>query len=132
MDDSQCTSGTNGRCTAFVSGFGTNYLCTYDACFVDSDCPGLAVCECGQAMGSGRAANACLSSNCRVDADCGPGGYCSPSYSSCGARGGFTGYYCHTPADDCTNDSDCTQLGYWCGWQPYDAKWTCSIGACGG
>ena len=43
-------------------------------------------------------------SNCRVDADCGANGFCSPgqSHEWCG-----TLYACHTPNDECANDSDC-------------------------
>jgi hypothetical protein len=65
-----------------------------------------------------------VTGNCRVDADCGAGGYCSPSYDTVGC-GGLAGTYCHTAMDKCLNDSDCptssgpqacvysTASGYW-------------------
>jgi hypothetical protein len=55
------------------------------------------VCACG-------VANQCKKGNCRIDSDCGPGGYCSPATDACGA---VLGYYCHTAADECVNDDDC-------------------------
>jgi hypothetical protein len=62
-------------------------------------------------------------SDCRVDADCGPGSFCSPSTSQSGSWCGLT-YHCHTARDACLDDSDravstCNfdyQQGYWaCG-----------------
>src|SRR5580692_1375818 len=78
--DGDCTAGTNGRC--FLQGgpvtdCGT--VCSYDACGSDSDCPGDEPCEC-RTSASDAQANSCLTGgNCRLDSDCGPGGYCSPS-----------------------------------------------------
>ena len=53
-------------------------------------CPGT-VCECGEDFACfQKNRNVCLQSgNCRIDADCGPGGYCS--FSSDGA-------YCSRPS----------------------------------
>ena len=129
--DSQCTAGKNGRCTA---GGNAAPICTYDACFTDSDCPKGDVCACGQESGSGREPNVCLEGNCTVDSDCGAGGYCSPSYgTTCGAFLGVVGYYCHTPHDQCTNDNQCTAMpGGYCGWQPTSDIWTCFYGLCAG
>jgi len=78
--DSDCTKGPNGRCEA--SGPSTFKGCSYDQCFGDSDCMGGAPCEC-RASSASVVPNTCLGeSNCAVDSDCGPGGYCSPSVVS--------------------------------------------------
>jgi hypothetical protein len=37
---------------------------------------------------------------------CGPDTYCSPGPCACGDSCGH-GYFCHTPADECLDDSDC-------------------------
>jgi hypothetical protein len=75
--DSDCTQGTNGRCG--YDGPAAYLVCSYDGCFNDSDCDGGAPCQC-RLSSTSLAANVCLTgSNCRVDSDCGPGGYCSPS-----------------------------------------------------
>ena len=50
-------------------------------------------------------ANVCVHGNCRLDQDCGPGGYCSPSavtldpFCTTGVPQGSVGYFCHTPED---------------------------------
>ena len=76
--DSDCTAGTNGRCLQ-AGGPACNYYCSYDDCAQDSDCTGNVPCPC-RSSSSNTASNACATgSNCRVDADCGPGGFCSPS-----------------------------------------------------
>jgi len=73
----------------------------------DTDCPAGNTCACHGSAYTGGAGNTCVPGNCRVDADCGTDGYCSPAYNthSCG---GVAGYYCHTPKDTCLDDSDCT------------------------
>jgi hypothetical protein len=124
-NDNQCTMGTNGRCVQM--GEGVEYCgCTYDTCMQDANCPTGDTCAChGSAYTDGEG-NVCVPGNCRVDADCGAGGYCSPSVDTMGCGGGVAGYYCHTPQDQCVNDSDCgeggggegvcvfsTSAGYW-------------------
>lgn len=132
----ECTSGANGRC----SGNGHDgWQCTYDACFSDSDCTGAVgtgtqLCEC---EGGFRADNnVCLGGNCRVDADCGPSGYCSPTLGDCGNYTGTTGYYCHTPSDECVGDTDCGgDGGYpnpYCAFMPTIGHWRCSTSQCVG
>jgi hypothetical protein len=80
------------------------------------------------------AGNTCLTSNCRVDADCGAGGYCSPAdnVSSCGS---VLGYFCHTASDMCLDDSDCTGSGMGpqvCTYVPTAGHWECKTsGLCG-
>ena len=49
-----------------------------------------------------------MPANRRVDADCGAGGFCSPTWFSAFGRWRVDGYYCHTPMDQCRDDSDCT------------------------
>jgi hypothetical protein len=139
-NDSECTQGKNGRCLP-PQGNAAGDFCSYDECATDSDCSGGAVCQCGAADPPyGREGNTCVQSNCRTDSDCGAGGFCSPSEStSCGSRSGVVGYYCHTAADACNNDSDCTDAGMgvpnaggYCAWQPMVNHWECSYGICAG
>ncbi len=140
--DSQCTTGTNPRCTP--SGHRGFPSCTSDACATDSQCGTGKVCECGADDNTGRNpggrdANKCLPSNCQTDTDCGPGGFCSPSFdTSCGPYDGFVGYFCHRPADqctkdECTNDAECNDGGTgYCAWEPTVSKWVCAHSHCSG
>lgn len=133
-NDSQCTQGQNGRCE---SGGGTlGPQCTYDACFVDTDCaPQGKACLCGSPNEDvqGRTANTCMGGNCAVDADCGPGGLCSPSNSpgACLPQVGTTGFYCRTPHDTCDCDSDCDAGGF-CAFDPALSHFACWTPTCGG
>jgi hypothetical protein len=101
--------------------------CTYDACFHDTDCKAGTTCACHGSAYAGGQGNTCSPGDCRVDADCGAGGYCSPSIdlSSCGDLGG---YYCHTPADTCVDDSDCagTLNVAACIYSPSAGRWQCT------
>jgi Cys-rich repeat protein len=38
--------------------------------------------------------------------------------------GGLEGYYCHTPQDECVNDSDCG-AGKVCTYAASQSRWTC-------
>jgi hypothetical protein len=104
LQDTDCTAGTNGRCGH--AGGPAGCQCSYDACTQDTDCPTSQTCACHGSpyidFGS-----TCVQGNCRVDADCGSGGFCSPSAPAGGWCGNVDGYYCHTPNDLCINDSDC-------------------------
>jgi len=124
--DSDCTSGVNGRCGS-AGGNALENVCTYDECSTDSQCMMDAVCQCGETEGATRTANTCEPGNCRVDADCGKGGYCSPSQTVTGCGQTGLDYYCHTSSDECTNDSDCKDGGEvsTCGWQPTLGHWAC-------
>jgi hypothetical protein len=122
QSDSDCTAGTNGRCLASAGG-PLYYSCSYDACFSDSDCGGVP-CEC-RGSASDPAPNSCVSgSTCRVDSDCGPGGYCSPSGISSSEDCGLE-YHCHTPSDTCIDDSDCAVQGAICVFEAALAHWAC-------
>jgi hypothetical protein len=70
-----------------------------------------------------------------VDADCGPGTFCSPSVGSCGAPAGIIGYYCHGPNDKCIDDADCpstiTQPQV-CWYNALTAAWHCGFPICTG
>jgi len=127
-DDSQCTTGTHGRCVDINGADGCE--CTYDTCGGDTDCPTGQLCAC---HGSGEfylAGNTCLAGNCRVDSDCECGtGYCSPSQTGAfdGHQcGGVVGYFCHTATDTCVDDSDCGQLDS-CNWSSADGRWECAM-----
>lgn len=134
--DSECTAGTNGRC---VGNPHDGCRCNYDACSTDGDCMN-AACECRLASRGAAGANVCIPGNCRVDADCGVGGYCSPTLGSCGDYGGLVGYYCHTARDECVDDADCATVldGGFLGQRPYCmysqevGRWVCSNSGCAG
>jgi hypothetical protein len=130
-DDSDCTMGKNGRCLAISSlgpcvfdagctcGFDgcTSTGCSYDVCYSDSECSNVP-CAC-RPLASSNAPNVCaVGSNCRIDSDCGPCGYCSPSGE---------GYFCHTVQDTCTNNSDCPSSGCpeGCEFDPNVKHWSC-------
>jgi hypothetical protein len=115
-----CTEGIDGRCI-YYGGEPGRLLCAYDVCFKDSDC-GEGVCEC---LG-GYYPNTCRSGNCQVDADCGPDGYCSPSNVGCSG----TYYYCHTPEDECVDDTECSETGGACYYNQDVGKWICGDGTC--
>lgn len=129
-----CQNGDNGRC---VGNSHDGWYCTYDLCFADADCgPSPKVCECGGGFRSDH--NVCLNEgNCRVDADCGANGFCSPTLGSCGDYSGTVGYYCHTAADECVDDADCadepsTFGAPYCAYNPTAGKWMCSSQQCVG
>jgi hypothetical protein len=127
--DSQCTAGVNGRCFPFGGLVGRGG-CSYDECFTDSQCGPQAICAC-RGSSTDQSANYCVPvGDCVVDSDCGPGGYCSPSRESCGS----TPYYCHTPVDTCTNDTDCPAVDAGgspcavvapCAYDLQERRWTC-------
>jgi hypothetical protein len=126
-ENGECTSGPNGRCTF---GRGGQY-CSYDGCFADTDCLAGAVCMCSSPDGMG---NRCSSPGCQVDADC-PGSWCSPTFGTCGAYGGIQNYSCHTAADECVNDSDCSDGSpgaAYCMYDPLVTHWICSSTQCVG
>jgi hypothetical protein len=108
-------------------------LCTYDTCYSDSSCTLGGPCACEGESGS--PGNSCVRGNCRTDADCGSNGYCSPTLGGCGNYGGVVGYYCHTAADTCVNDSECVMPmmppGY-CMYSPEVGHWACGYGQCVG
>jgi len=139
-NDQQCAdAGANGRCTQTFGPYdGLQAVCTADQCFSDGDCPAQRVCDCrGSLLNTDTSAShRCLPlGNCRVDSDCGPGGYCSPSLDvNCGSGMGVRGYFCHTPNDDCIDDNECqksatTGEGY-CAFDPLAKRWVCSSRVC--
>jgi hypothetical protein len=134
--DAQCgDAGPNARCIqAWVDGC----ACTYDSCFHDSDCTGeTCACHGSPYVGGG---NRCVPGDCHVDSDCGAGGYCSPSYGAQNC-GGLSGYYCHTPVDDCIDDSDCNGVSTSgpveligpnvCAYSTTSSRWECQEVQCG-
>ena len=143
LQDADCTAGTNGRCLP-NSRLNCAGQCSYDACFSDLDCPASQPCECRESA-SDSAANSCLvGSNCRIDADCGSCGFCSPTpvsplcvcdspafcnppdpHGSCGDSCGH-GYFCHTPKDTCWEDSDCTGHDR-CNFDLPSQAWVCTF-----
>ncbi len=133
-----CVTSASGT-TCFTTKTDAGYALGH-GCLNDADCdPILAggVCSCDGTTQQGRepSTNACVFGNCRVDGDCGSGGYCSPSRATRCASRGVTGYYCHTTNDRCFDDSDCAAAGCassWCIYQPEVGYWACSYGVCNG
>jgi hypothetical protein len=142
--DSECTSGANGRCFPFEGLVGPGG-CSYDECFTDSNCGSKTPCVC-RSGSTDTTANVCdVGSNCAVDADCGPGGFCSPSVQGLPDRTpnvcwGSRPYFCHTASDLCVNDSDCGPSdageptpgvpGSVCAYNPQDSRWECTMAGC--
>jgi hypothetical protein len=101
--------------------------CVCDQCNSDQDCPSTEACLCFQTTWARYpAGNTCVQGNCRVDSDCGAGGYCSPTVSGCG----YGAYYCHTPADTCLNDTDCAGSSIGCVYSPTTGAWGCASIVC--
>ena len=135
--DSDCTAGSNGLCLCIPdllpppSGSGPSLLytetaCSYDECFVDSDCGPRVPCDCRVPNVYGTP-NVCLStSNCAVDSDCAWPGFCSPSNVTATPNVGF---FCHTSNDTCIDDSDCPVPGgpfvVQCRFDAPSAAWRC-------
>lgn len=131
QQDSDCKDGFNGRCGVFgtssVSSSGPS-SCRYDVCRDAQDCATGEACICQVARFGGVPRNLCMTSNCRSDADCGPGGFCSPSYGSCGVPGGTIGYFCRTLRDTCVEHEDCSDGKGLCIYQ--GDRWGCSDRVC--
>jgi hypothetical protein len=128
--DSACAdAGANGRC--INQGGPAGCGCTYDRCAGDTDCPSGQTCGCHGSPYTFGGGSTCVPGNCRVDADCGTGGYCSPSPAMpCNMTGWDycqgLGYYCHTPTDWCMNDSDCgVGAGSGCVYSASNGDWEC-------
>jgi hypothetical protein len=152
--DSDCTAGPNGRCFPFQGLIGPGG-CSYDECFVDSQCGSKIPCLC-RTSSTDDTANQCdVKGNCAVDSDCGQGGYCSPSpqigqygpyQTTVNTCWGSRPYFCHTASDQCNNDSDCasldagTNLGnprppwasppWACAYNTQDSRWECTMAVC--
>jgi hypothetical protein len=141
--DSYCTAGQDGRCLCepvFSAPPGSapdasdqltilynQTFCSYDECFVDSDCGPRVPCDCRDPNIYGNP-NVCLSaSNCAVDSDCPPPAFCSLSELPPGQTPNI-GYFCHTPNDTCIDDADCPSNGALipdCGFDPTSGIWLC-------
>jgi hypothetical protein len=143
--DSQCTAGVNGRCFP-DDGLVAIGGCSYDECSSDPSCGARTPCVCRSSSTDNRANICVTASNCAVDSDCGPCGYCSPSMETCSPTDsealveGVSGpnpYYCHTAFDLCMNDSDCGSLDAGlsltytaCAYNPQDLRWECTQLVC--
>jgi hypothetical protein len=128
---------TDGDCAGDAGrGLFTHCLrgrCAFDACLADGDCAGgRGVCGCSTDYYGGNAAyhpNICVAASCHQDADCGAGGFCSPTRGLCGV---FEGFYCHRPSDSCYNDWECVPSGA-CVYSPMAGAWACAQGpSCNG
>ena len=118
-----CTAGMDGRCVGTI--LTGQCSCTYDACFADAErCPTGSVCACSGVFSG----NACVTGNCRVDSDCGAGGFCSPTVAPC--TGAVEGYFCRTQKDSCTDDKDSGDAAH-CSRDPSTGVWGCqSLDGC--
>ena len=126
--DADCASDAGSLFTTCLHG-----RCSFDRCLTDADCGTTDVCACASDYYGGNAAyhpNVCVPANCRVDGDCGPGGYCSASHGYCGS---FQGFYCHTSADTCVDETkDCAGCGNACVYSPAVGAFTCATNICAG
>jgi hypothetical protein len=132
--DLDCTAGKNGRCllSTVVGGppRGPIAECSYDACSSDSDCAGDVVCVC-RSSDSDSDPNFCGTGNCRIDSDCGPCGFCSPSdnggYCGFSTSGPSSAYYCHTSQDTCIDNTDCgvDASDPACNFNVESSRWSC-------
>jgi hypothetical protein len=139
--DSECPAAHNGRCV-FPPIFACVSSCQQDDCYADSDCPQNQPCVCRKDASDPQANYCSALSNCRVDADCGAGGYCSPSLlegfctclnpaycdvpcdgCACGDSCGH-GYFCHTARDGCLDDTDC-ESGQYCAFDKVEQRFFC-------
>jgi len=117
---SECAEGNNGRCSS------DGVECTYDECFVDEDCQPGALCDCA---GGRDTSHRCLPVECRSDRDCTGGMGCSPSPAvECPVP--VVGYYCHTAADECAVDGDCSGPLAYCAFNPSSRAWVCATQTC--
>ena len=127
--DSDCAAGVNGRCLNPGGGPAADCYCSYQECMHDTDCPAGKTCACLDAPYAGGSFT-CVPGNCRVDADCGAGGYCSPSSTTGICGDSLAGYYCHTARDLCVDDSDCPATPGspdvpGCVYSAMDSRWEC-------
>jgi hypothetical protein len=108
------------------------HTCNVDQCLTDGDCASDQVCGCAdQFGGNGFHMNRCVQSACHVDADCGPGGYCSPATNNyCSS---LSGYHCHKTTDTCRTAADCPQshdggvtIPRSCAYVPELDRWACA------
>jgi hypothetical protein len=136
--DADCIEGNgfgsllHGTCTTTSAG----QMCDYNTCTTDASCPAPTdVCSCqGQSGNITNTGSACVPADCHTDADCGPGGYCSQTPAFCG---GALGWYCHTCADTCVEDTDCPAdpnpgAGPFCAFDPTVGHWSCAYTQCAG
>jgi hypothetical protein len=114
--DEDCTQHANGHCSHNMLKSVRWDSCDYDECYTDADCGGTAVCAC-----SGFAHRCMRWGNCRIDADCGEGRWCAPSYD---CRMNLVGYYCRTLADRCIDSSTCA--GQPCAFNDRERAWSCA------
>ena len=99
--------------------------CSPDECLTDGDCPDGTACACAsQFRGNAFHVNGCITTGCRVDADCGANGVCSESISP-SPCGGIGGYQCHGPDDECNVNADCAASTPTCAYQPTRGHWAC-------
>lgn len=121
--------GTGGGQLVPVNHRSTSAMCSEQGdagglCSQDSDCPNNEACFCVTSQ-----TGICISGgNCRIDSDCGPGGFCSPSVFASGSAPPWSfgdGFYCHTSQDSCLNDSDCGD-GNMCAYNLTGKEWECT------
>jgi len=120
-DDDCEGDGDGARCLDAWQGMGATLCTCYTPdCFEDADCPGLAVCSCGKTDASyfcggpsyKSCLHECLFSDCRTDADCGEGKFCSPSWDFCGWQ--IQGYHCHDhDVAECFSSWECMGAEHW-------------------
>jgi hypothetical protein len=106
--------------------------CGVDQCLTDDDCASGQVCGCSDKVrGLTLRRNSCLPSSCRIDADCGPEGLCSPADN--GHCYSTSSYHCRKAADTCCVQADCAAPTPICNYAPELDRWQCQADVvCGG
>jgi len=124
--ETSCT--TAADCTASPDAICNEYgACLYPECYEDEHCDGT-VCQCAI---DGQPSRCARAGDCRVDADCGSDGYCSPAENNRGCGYDLHGYFCHTPYDECIDDSDCLEdYGWFCTYFEAAERWAGSHASC--
>lgn len=123
--DADCGKNRGCECGS-GDGADRNRCITLDACLADSDCAKGSRCECDHS-----APSYCLPSNCDSDAECN-GKTCAGGMiggtSPAPYPGGGSGRFCHTAADRCQRDADCTVKNDYlqrCAYDVVGGLWTC-------
>ena len=123
--DADCVEKPFGSCQQDMvfGGFAEGSCSCVYGCQSDDDCAADQICRCaGTDLGL---YTQCVAAGCKVDSDCPGGEICGLSPDIC-APGGFL-TACTTPADTCSDNSECTQPG--CTFNI--DHWDCANAACG-
>lgn len=122
--DADCADSANGTCINTLGSCGCKYGCEDDTgCGEGSACLCRLIVDTDVTVNS---ASLCLPAQCRGPEDCASGRCGLALDGSCMAPVGF---FCRTPADDCTSDDDCgPELNAACLFDEQERRWRCLPG----